>query len=115
MSYWITLCNEGENVIIDHHQEGGTFAVGGTSEACLNVTYNYGGHIRDHLDKENGLRWLHGKTGAETAAKLEHAVNELGTKQSNDYWEATPGNAGYALSILAKWAVQYPNAIWRVN
>jgi hypothetical protein len=94
-------------VEIEPHAEGGTYAVGGTSEATVNVTYNYSKHF--------WFRDLHGKTGGETAKQLREAVQKLGTERSADYWEPTPGNAGAAVALLLSWAEQHPEAIWRVN
>lgn len=47
--------------------------------------------------------------------RLRIAVNTLGTVRDNDYWKPTPGNAGYALAILLKWAGQYPEARFKVT
>jgi hypothetical protein len=63
----------------------------------------------------NGIHWLNKKKASKTIERLEEAVKELGTEKSNNYWESTPGNAGYALSILLKWAKQYPDAIFEVS
>ena len=68
----------------------------------------------EHLDKEKGLKWLHGKKASETIERLKHAVNVLGVEKSQDYWASTQGNAGFALSILLKWAKQHPDGRWRV-
>jgi hypothetical protein len=34
---------------------------------------------------------------------------------SDDYWEATPGNAGATLATLRDWAVAHPEATWSVS
>ena len=61
MSFWVSLIGtNGEPLNVDRHSEGGTFVLGGTSDAELNVTYNYGKFYREHLN-EAGLRWLDGK------------------------------------------------------
>ena len=48
MSYDISLTDPvtGETLQLDapHHMRGGTYAVGGTTEAHLNVTWNYATH-----------------------------------------------------------------------
>ena len=111
MSYDIYLVSEeGHICTIEAHKEGGTYALDGTNQAYLNITYNYAPFYHKTIDEEQGLRWLYGKTGKECIGCLEHAVEVLGTKQSSDYWEATAGNAGHALSILLKWAKEHPNA-----
>ena len=47
--------------------------------------------------------------------KIDEAVKKLGTTQDSDYWKPTPGNAGHALNILLTWAVDNPDAIFRVS
>lgn len=120
MSWWATLEKDGKPVEVDRHEEGGTFALGGTPEAELNVTYNYGGHFREawpeEIDGSGALRrMLDGRTGEETAPLLAAAVERLGTKRHSDYWEPTPGNAGRALDTLWRWAEEHPDATWRVR
>ena len=89
--------------------------MGGSNEADLNITYNYSRFYYQHLDKTNGLRALDGQMAKDWVDRLEAAVKVLGTAHSNDYWEATEGNAGHALSILLRWAKEHPEGIWRVN
>ncbi len=86
--------------------EGGTQPLGGSDEASLNVTYNYS----DKFD----FKSLDGKSGKETIKKMEKVVKNLGTEQSPNYWDSTPGNVGYAVFILLSWAKQYPDYIWEV-
>lgn len=105
--------NKVQSVKVEKHEEGGTYALGGTEEASLNITYNYSRHFYEHIDSKQGIRWLYGKTGKETQERLTKAVAELGTEKDADYWKDTPGNAGYALSILLKWAIQHPTAVFR--
>lgn len=107
MSYWIYLESDAP-LEVANHSEGGTFALGGTNEPELNVTYNYAKHF-DYRGE------LHGKTAAESVPALEAAVAKLGTKRASDYWASTPGNAGYACNILLGWAKQHPDATWRVS
>ena len=114
MSWWVSLNDEnGSPVTVDSFEDGGTYALGGSSEADLNITYNYSPHYYRHLDEDEGLMWLRGKKAADTIERLETAIAALGTERDKDYWKATPGNAGYALSILLKWARQYPDAVFR--
>lgn len=120
MSYDIMLCVPGTEHLADEetesyplpvtvqlHQEGGTYCLGGTTDADLNVTYNY----------HSFFPWnsLHDKTGAETETLLRAACAELGTETDPDYWKPTPGNAGYSLSILLGWAEAHPEGVWRVT
>jgi hypothetical protein len=100
-------------VEVTRHASGGTYMVGGTISAELNITYNYGPHFHEAID--GGLERLNGITGREALPLLTHAVDMLGAYRSDDYWEASPGNAGYSLSILLEWARQYPEAVFRIN
>ena len=116
MSYDIDMKEPGTNEIITlnspHHFKGGTYAIGGTNELTLNITYNYGKFYRDTIDSEEGIRWIYGKTGEEVLPMLEDAVAKLGIKQSFDYWEATPGNAGHALLGLIAFCRLRPDGIF---
>lgn len=113
MSWWISLEDEGgEAVTVERHAEGGTYAIGGVTEASLNVTYNYGRLFREAGCHPDDLR---GRVAGDVLPKLEGAVKYLGMKRDEDYWKATPGNAGYALSVLLEWAKQHPAAVFRVN
>jgi len=144
MSYDIYLETEDGEICVSSQriQEGGTQVMGGTKECHLNITYNYSTLYRLTLDKEKGLRWLHGKTGRDTIGRLENAVELLGTNQyertvdncdrcgfhtgigdgladpyskenrRHDYWAPTAGNAGYALNILLGWAKENPDGKW---
>lgn len=107
MSWWVYLERAGETVDVPPHTEGGTFAMGGIDRAELNVTYNY----RDLFDFDK----LHGKKALDTVDVLRSAVARLGTERHTDYWKPTSGNAGYAASILLRWAEVYPDAVWRVS
>lgn len=113
MSYDVILEENGEIVNVDRHSEGGIICVGGSTTADLNITYNYVYFFRKSLSPRKGIRWLYGKKAKDTVKRLEKAVRELGTKRDPDYWKATPGNAGYALSVLLRWAKQHPEAVWK--
>lgn len=97
---------DGREIQVDIHEEGGTYALGGTDQASLNVTYNYGKHF--------DFNKLDGRTAEDCIPEMEEAVKELGTERDSDYWKATPGNAGYAVSILLGWARQHPKAVFSV-
>jgi hypothetical protein len=113
MSYWVSLIDDkGDFVIVDNFCEGGTYVVGGTEEADLNVTYNYAKYTHQYL--KEGLKSLHNKKAKKFIKVFEKAVKQLGTEQDTDYWKATKGNVGYMFNILLKWAKQYPEAIFKV-
>ena len=115
MGWWVYLENAETGAVLDValHSEGGTRALGGTTEASVSVTWNYSPYFS--LSFPGGLRWMNDKAAADTIAHLESAVASLGTVQDADYWKATPGNAGYILSVLLGWAKQHPNGVWRVH
>ena len=112
MSYWIKLEHGKKVVTIARHSEGGTYALGGTTEAELNVTYNYS---KSFARVGFRLNDLDGKRAGDTIPVLEKCVAELGTERDTNYWKATDGNAGYAASILLAWARKYPDAVWYVS
>jgi len=115
MSWWVSLNKDGKLVEVKLFEEGGTYCLGGANAADLNITYNYGPYFHICLDKKKGLRWLDGKKARDAIVRMERAVKELGTDKDNNYWKSTPGNAGYALSTLLKWAKRYPEAIFEVD
>ena len=88
MSYGIRLCDPvtHETLEVDspHLMAGGTYALGGTTELWLNVTYNYARHY--HCLGERGIREIYGKTGAESIPMLKAAALRLGDDVSDDYW-----------------------------
>lgn len=94
-----------------HQMRGGTYMVGGTTRAWLNITYNYGRHFRRLLG-EKGIRSIYGMTGAESIPVLEGAASKLADDVSDDYWEPTEGNAKRALLQLAALARMRPDGIW---
>lgn len=78
MSYDINLIDLAGGVVqVARHEEGGTYALGGTTDASLNVTWNYAPYFYAHLDKERGIRWLYGKTGGECIERLESAIDAI--------------------------------------
>ncbi len=97
----------GKTVTVARHEDGGTFAVGGTTDAELNVTYNYGKHFK--------FRELDGHLANETMVFLGSAVGRLGTIRDSEYWKPTEGNVGAACATLLEWAKIHPGARWRVS
>lgn len=94
-----------------HLMTGGTYAFGGTREARLNVTCNYGDIYRRVLG-EDGIRSIYGMTGAESVPVLDEAASKLSDDATDDYWEATEGNAKRPLLKLAAMARMRPDGIW---
>ena len=116
MSYDIYMTHaDGIRCQVPHHMGGGTTIVGGYTEAWLNVTYNYSPFYYSFLDKENGIRWLYGKTGREVLAKLRLAIRSLALMEwtpYKDYWAPTPGNALQPLLAFKRWANMHPDAVF---
>lgn len=116
MSWWVSLDDaKGKPLTVGRFEDGGTYVLGGSTEANLNITYNYGEHFRAVFD---GMRFrdaLDGKRAQDVIPMLERAVQQLGVVRSPDYWEAVAGNAGHALNILLGWARQHPEGRFSVR
>jgi hypothetical protein len=134
MSYDISLVDPvtGDTLELDapHHMRGGTYQVGGTTRAHLNVTYNYYRHfhrvfdvlvkprekapewLRDDGAPVSGVRTLYGLTGAESLPVLDKAIAALGDDVNRDYWKPTEGNAKRALVQLRALAAMRPDGLW---
>ena len=116
MSYDIDLKDPvtGKAIELDapHHMRGGTYQLGGSTSASLNITWNYGDHYRRVFDGD-GIRTIYGKTGAESIPILKAAADRLGSDVDEaDYWNATEGNAKAALMQLLALAAMRPDGVW---
>jgi hypothetical protein len=108
MSWWVYLESpKGRVLTVERFMDGGTYMVGGSTDAELNVTYNYGKHF--------DFKQLNGLTGAASAPIMDRVIAKLGVQRAADYWEPTPGNVGHTLAILSRWATQHPKGVWRVS
>ena len=94
-----------------HYVTGGTYAVNGTSELWLNVTYNYSDIFYKVLGKQ-GIRTIYGMSGAESIPVLTKAINKLSDEVDPDYWKPTEGNAKKALYGLLSFAQMRPDGVW---
>lgn len=117
MSYDIRLMEPiGDRTVrfdVPHQIQGGTYQIGGTEEAELNITYNYGKHYYKTFG-ENGIRTVYGMTGAESIPIIKEAMSKLGDDVSDDYWDDTEGNAKKALAGMLAFAQMRPDGIWEV-
>lgn len=115
MSYDISLVDAvtKETLHLDepHQMKGGTYCPGGTTEAWLNVTYNYSKLFRKVFG-ENGIRTIYGTTGADSIPILEKAIHILGDDTDPDYWKPTEGNVKQALCKLLALAKMRPDGVW---
>ncbi len=115
MSYDIYLQDPVTKKILElpkHHITGGTYQMGGSAEAWLNITYNYSPHYYRLMDKEKGIRVLYGMTGAESIPLLQKTISSLKDDVSDNYWEPTEGNAKRSLCGLLAFAQMRPDGIW---
>lgn len=116
MSYDIELQDPvtGECIILDanHQMRGGTYAVGGTAKARLNVTYNYYEILCRCLDNDKGIRALYGIQAVDSIPMLEAAIAKLSDDVNSDYWKATEGNVKRALYQLLALAKMRPDGVW---
>lgn len=116
MSYDIRLTDPvtGETLLTEapHQVRGGTYQCGGTTELWLNITYNYWEHFDRTIDPEKGIRFLYGKTGAESIPILEKAISLLADNVDINYWKPTEGNAKQALFGLLAFARMRPDGVW---
>lgn len=137
MSYDITLNDPvtKETIQFDtpHQMTGGTFCIGGSSEAWLNITYNYSRwYYKDGVfpvksEEKEGIRTIYGMSGAESIPVLENAIKTLENmtedlteeeiKEYADggvggYWTPTRENAIKPLYQLLAMAKMRPGGVW---
>ncbi len=133
MSYDVGFTVDGERVTFDepHQLAGGTYAVGGTTEAWLNITYNYGAAFYT-LFGDNGLRTLYNLSAAEVRKRVAAALEQKDTFPMEEspctcntpwlgrrpfayhdpercYWATTRSNVVSALENLLKLAELSPD------
>lgn len=117
MSYDIRIKRQDGTVVElkeRHAITGGTYVLGGTTEAWLNVTYNYGRIFRRLLG-EDGIRVIYGMNIKRARTILANAADRLGTAEPDaDYWKACDGNVRKALLSLLELTDRalsdYPNS-----
>jgi len=115
MSYDIRLCDpiSNETILLDapHLLRCGNYVLGGTTEAWLNITYNYSKHYY-RVFGEKGIRTIYGMTGAESIPIIKAAMEQLADDVSANYWDGTEGNAKKALAGLLAFAYLRTDGIW---
>jgi hypothetical protein len=115
MSYDISVIHPDTKEVLcfeePHQIKGGTYAMGGTTEAWLSITWNYATHFYRTMG-EKGIRILYGLTGKQAIPILESAIAQLGDDIDDDYWKPTEGNAKRALEGLLVFAQLLPNGIF---
>lgn len=133
MSYDISLLDpvSKETIHLDnpHQMNGGTYCVGGTTEAWLNITYNYARwYYKDGVfPNKDGIRSIYGMSGADSIPVLENAIKTLEETTEDltgelaevyadngavGYWMPTRANAIKPLYQLLAMAKMRPDGIW---
>lgn len=115
MSWSVSLKKGDELMSVSRHSEGGTYVMGGSDVAELNVTYNYSRLFRTAFGGIHFVEVLDGKQAQEVISLLEQAIGHLGDEPDENYWAKTLGNAGHALAVLLGWARQHPQAVFTVH
>ena len=116
-----------------HQMAGGTYAIGGTTEAWLNITYNYAqwyykdGVFPNNGEDNSGIRSIYGLSGADSIPVPEHAIKTLESMTEDlseeeiqeykdggagGYWTPTRANAIRPLYQLLTMAKMRPDAEW---
>lgn len=143
MSYDISLVDpvtkETLHTKAKHDMRGGLYAVGGTTELWLNITWNYAHYyyeatdgdnrfahkritgytngVPDGVETEYGIRGIYGKTGGESIPMLKDMIARIEKKYpdletSDKYWDDLPGNAVKPLYQLLAFAQMRPDGVW---
>lgn len=111
-----------------HFMRGGTYAMYGTTEAWLNVTYNYAPwYYRAEVFGKDGIRAIYGLAGAESIPVLRKAIagmeslnedlfederQECLAHDVSGYWLPTKENAIKPLYQLLAMAQMRPDGVW---
>ena len=132
MSYDISLVDPvtKETLTMDapHQMRGGIYAIGGTAEMWLSITYNYATwYYKDYAFGESGIRSIYGLSGAESIpvlrkviTGLENSKEELSADEAKEcsdqgvsgYWMPTRENAIKPLYQLLAMAQMRPDGVW---
>jgi len=115
MGWDVDLEVDGKIAQVTAHREGSNIAIGGSTDASMLVTYNYSKIYAEKL-KLSVPDFLKDKTANDTIPFLRESIAILGTdKRTDNYWEASPGNARHILVVLLDWATQHPTGVWRIS
>lgn len=89
MGYDISLCDPVTMETIEikepHFIRGGTYAIGGSTELWLNITYNYSHYYYEAL--EGGIRSIYGKTGLDTISIFADMIASIENKYKDENGE----------------------------
>lgn len=105
-----------------HNIMGGIYHIGCSQDLWLNITYNYGPLFRKAFaeyktNDKQGIWVIDGQKVEDTVPILQIAINNLNTDKTDNYWDATEGNAREALENLLKLAKLCPKGdyIWEID
>lgn len=113
MSYDMALMRDGGICTYDAPVERrqGTYQVGGSTQAEINITYNYSKIFRREFG-DGGLSRLEGVSGKDSVVLLDAVISRLKDDAHEDYWQATEGNARVCLMEMRAMARDFPDAVW---
>ena len=119
MSYNVSLNHDVGIEQVPRHNEGSMQQYGldgreGTVSAEISVTFNYN-PIYQQVTGKSLKEMLNGLPAWVTVRVLTKVVTACGTLKDDDYWKATPGNAGAIAALLLDWARLHPEAMWKVS
>ena len=121
MSYDIRIVDKETKMPImlenKHDIIGGTYAVGGTRELWLNITYNYAPFFRKVFSTHgtDGIHCIECESVDKTIPWIEEAINNLGDDVDDNYWSPTEGNAKKSLKSLLELAKLCPYGEWEIT
>lgn len=118
MSYDISIVDEKGKLMqspIKHDIQGGTYCVGGTTDLWLSITSNYAKFFCRAFQDERGIKTLHGRSVLYTIPRIKAAIMLLGDDTTDNYWDATEGNAKKALVNLLQLAALGCDGYWSVE
>ena len=133
MSWDVDLCDPVTNEVLEldspHFMRGGTYAVGGTREMSLNITFNYTRFYNDAF--KGGFRALDGVSAVKSIPILKAAIEKIKdpltpdlnqeerkhseSQQATGYWMPTKENCLRPLYQLLSLAQMRPDGVWRVE
>ena len=133
MSWDVDLCDPVTNEVLEldnpHFMRGGTYAVDGTREMSLNITFNYTRFYNDAF--KGGFRALDGVSAVESIPILKAAIEKIKdpltpdlsqeeredyeSQQATGYWMPTKENCLRPLYQLLSLAQMRPDGVWRVD
>lgn len=124
MSYDVYVINENGDPLYSEtpiEAIGGTYALGGTDELWLNITYNYSKILHEVFEIVTGLRAgldvLERMNVKQSIPILQECIALLRTDVDDaDYWKATEGNVRKALEGLLELVTKSPeHGIWHIS